>query len=319
MAVTSWTSEGMDWMTTVGKPLFPYAEALRLAAVERCTVSGEGVPAVLQAALDADSPPTYAWGSAYDTLMTNLIGWFANHTIGGGDFTGRSMGPPYWTEAALLLDIGDPARLSVVEAGPFSAAWAKPQYALLNRLRWTVVFEEHGGTGLNHYLDLWRTARGWKNASDPVWATAVAAFAGLGWTAGLAPVDHGMSHYASFNSAGAFYEIQREKSTFTYPGSGHHVTLNRNYDGYLRYRLNSAYTGTHTRVFDNGDIVIGEDEIYRHATGGPVVDHSWATTISDVATNSCAQPGVDVQRGWAVDYAATVLKWDVAGGYGFYV
>jgi len=147
MAVDSFTAEGMDWTVDhTGDPaLWTYAEALRLAIIERANVVGESVPASLNAVIGPGSPlnlaghPTAGSISYFDTLMDTLILLFVNHTDHAGDWSGQSAQAPapLWTASALLSAIGAGSRLYQKRSYPISWAWMKQQYDLLNMLRWT--------------------------------------------------------------------------------------------------------------------------------------------------------------------------------------
>ena len=198
-APTAW-DDGMDWTIdrTGYPPEWAYAEALRLAIIERATVAVVSVPASLQAVIGPGSPlkigsGQYWWKSSgnwyvagwanttFDALMTTLIPYFVNHTDHDGDWSGQSAQAPapMWTEAALLTAIGAASRLKQEAAytgGAFNLpilwAWMKQQYDLLNLLRWTkktgaieggergeAIFQSGGYYGGGYYTDSWPDAK----------------------------------------------------------------------------------------------------------------------------------------------------------------
>lgn len=144
MAVTSWTSEGMDWTALSGRPRWAFLEAIRLAVVERCQATGTTIPAVLA---DPLAIGTYAWADAVRATVSTLIPKFANHIDHDGDWEGGTTAPPVWSGSGILSAIGAGERMVANPQFGADPAWCRQQYDMLNMLRWVRTVYQSGSPG----------------------------------------------------------------------------------------------------------------------------------------------------------------------------
>jgi len=141
MAITSWTSEGMDWTSADTLRLQPLAnvlEAIRLAIRERQLAAGLTPSGYFVETYDLHLLPAKTFADAVQSAMTDLITRYVNHTDNGGDWNGVAFSAlaPAWTAAALIEAIEAESRLTPDRLSPVDA-WAFQQYQMLNMLRWT--------------------------------------------------------------------------------------------------------------------------------------------------------------------------------------
>jgi len=203
MSIENWTSEGMDWAVdrVDHPPQWQYAEALRLAIIERANAAGASIATSLLPVIGAGSllrigaaaGAVSNYRSDFDLLMSTLIPLYVNHTNLDGDWTGQSAQTPgpMWTEADILTAIGAGSRLwqkgspptpwhTEEPHKPISWEWMKQQYDLLNMLRWTkksptyvsVEYRNQNFTSCGYYsepcqkTDDWATAKYWAFLAD---------------------------------------------------------------------------------------------------------------------------------------------------------
>jgi hypothetical protein len=140
MAITSWTSENMDWSSADKLKLgglYGRCEAIRLAIRERRLAAGLTPSGffVENYELRLKSPKTFR--DAVRSAVTALIPLFVNHLDHNGDWNGLeySAFAPAWTEAALLTAISATERLELSQLETLSA-WLYQQYQILNMLKW---------------------------------------------------------------------------------------------------------------------------------------------------------------------------------------
>jgi hypothetical protein len=148
----------LSWDSRAGKLLYPAYEMLRLALLERAHAVSISrvlaaslkapVPAILQNPVDYNVPQG-GWFAAFQQLVTRIIPLYFNHTHAGGAWDGLTTFAPNWTEATILADIGDAARIPAPTI-PL-AAWSKQQYEILNRLRWYRLPRAEEFTGMGDY------------------------------------------------------------------------------------------------------------------------------------------------------------------------
>lgn len=137
MAIVDWTSEGMNWTSLSGKNFYPYLEALRLALLERADGAGLTIPTILNSPVLIGGETTYAWGDAYNDLMSDTITKYVDKDDNSGNWHETVNGPPSWSEATLLTAIGDTVRYPIYFFGSeLTSKWALQQYNFLNKLLW---------------------------------------------------------------------------------------------------------------------------------------------------------------------------------------
>ena len=127
----SWTYSTIN---PVGRQMQRVMEELRLALVERCSISATTVPVGWTTSIDGRQV-TATMLSTWHTAISTLIPKFANHTYNSGDFDG-ALDVIVWSEASILSSIGDASRLSISSGNQITAAWLGQQYNILDRLRW---------------------------------------------------------------------------------------------------------------------------------------------------------------------------------------
>jgi len=202
----------MSWPIAAGYPLYPYADALRLAAAERETATGNAttnIPKTAGVVCDFDQ----------GRLMDIICGMFflgeARSPWVDPSLSTDPAAPVFFTDASMLAAIGATSFIEVNSRHQVMlAAWANQKYAMLNQSRWQVV-------------DITRVSLEFKQASvtGGTWADALAAFAVAPWTGSMNPDPSPYSlmagHAASADTG--LYGISRWRSSWTYSyrsGSG---------------------------------------------------------------------------------------------------
>jgi len=199
MAITTWTSEDMDWTTTlVGKPLLPYAEALRLALLERWNIIHAHAayaatvlpwPSILSTPVTAEYHVPHEWPEEFDDCLRNLFSFYVDDTYLTNIYYGvNGTSAPFiykWTVGNINV-----ACSTAIASGhtyfnggiPILASWAAERYILLNRLRYTQVHKV-GGTAAG--ADWVNTYTGTKQSTGGSLSEANDAFlANTTWTTG---------------------------------------------------------------------------------------------------------------------------------------
>ena len=351
MAVTSWTSESMDWTVdhTAEPPRWPYLEALRLAAIERAQLVGLDIPASLTSPIVSGStsmlggwlpilPSDEGWYySDFETLMNELFAAFVNHTDHSGNWSGQATVAPYWTEADLLTAIGASARLyqrprsawpTSTKTLPYPLTWAyvKQQYNLLNKLRWTKA----------GFANISSSERQVYAAN---WAAAVAAFNASAWIS--AGTSYVVGHRAYFYSRFGVQEVEiwRGRSTVRFnkalpSGSTLSTTKRHSWDLYQDFSLENRWGAFGSTFYGNSDYPACDTaNIYQRTITG-TVPSSWPQditmgdfgdcTVDDPSTKSAPYPSnIYRQTGWedmtflGNPQPVYVAKWDVTGGLCF--
>jgi hypothetical protein len=341
----------MDWTTLQGKPPLPYVEALRLALVERLNkvtfptiynplIARLADPIVSEAAM------TPGFAHAFQSMMSALFGVFVDYRT-AASWNGLSgtvsasgtfgFGPPatfapMWTEANLLSDIGDaerylvwsntggltPPTASLPALYPFTAAWAKQQYELLNRLRWT-RHVPGASTTISGAQVVWDGGRrvGDENTNAHGYdQTATFDAADAEYLASIATV----SELTGFPTKQLGYVIGASVFSRAYRDAsvvGPKVTvasdIERAVDYYLAAIPASGFGNVSEGVHDFDDFGLGltEGEIFLHdqvaATAGSLLGSNigsyalaaWPTVTDPAATN---------MRGYAL-WSSAIVKW----------
>ena len=192
MAVTSWTSEGMDWDNLQLKPFkpYPFLEALRLALIERLAVASDafglggitgteyflnvfGSEDLLTEITEDDNTHLSIWPAdwfkQFDTVIRALVGndgsqysnWL-KYADSGGDWDGYGTYP--YTKKF------PPTYSGNVDYPSIKRYWYKPQlsplisikyyYDIINNMRW-FLFRSWGG--------VYRPLMKWDYDSDDYW------------------------------------------------------------------------------------------------------------------------------------------------------
>lgn len=176
----------MDWSGDMVGTLVAakYVEALRLAMEERRTGLNEYMP--LQDSILAGDFPILGWNTApflgyFQFEMDNLIPRYVNHHD-EADWADSADGPVRWTSDSLMAHLGQtrirpgPAGSGDWTARPFSAAWLKQQYDMLNELVWAwrgTTPQPWGGNVLDNPPTLGEMITPhFAYGNDPSWATA---------------------------------------------------------------------------------------------------------------------------------------------------
>lgn len=161
MSITSWTSNGMNWSAPTGILATNALEAIRLALLERARVIG--TPDVAEPAYNwirDGFTPSEIWDIArsVDPIIDGWLAvgvsqklWLVPGSV-PADLNGETLdnwnvttsGSLRWSEATILADIGDPARVRLADKGLVTAEWAKQVYEILNRLYITQHHYERG-------------------------------------------------------------------------------------------------------------------------------------------------------------------------------
>ncbi|OGV50912.1 MAG: hypothetical protein A2X49_05735 [Lentisphaerae bacterium GWF2_52_8] len=159
MAITSWTSEDMDWTDVHGAPYYPFLEAARLATVERLDIcagiSGNWPisPSELLVEIAHGKPP---WRGVYDIhnyvsfcahSTSPYVGRYLNHTVSWAS------GFVNWNSTTMKAALG----VSDFEAvpsrnAPPAAVWLKQQYQMLNLCRNIELIGFNYGTVFLHAI-----------------------------------------------------------------------------------------------------------------------------------------------------------------------
>ena len=88
---------------------------------------------------DADDP----WDRSRGVSPHNDAYFACNHTHSSGNWhlysDDETLVGRRWDWDDMLADIGDPARILVIDTGKISAAWLKQVYEILNRIKWFVA------------------------------------------------------------------------------------------------------------------------------------------------------------------------------------
>jgi hypothetical protein len=180
MAITEWTSEGMNWSDLEHKPVSNYIEAIRLAMLERIYVTGTHHLTFTTAINLVDPwisgrPLTSTMAEAVDDIIDYWLG--VSPSFSNGIFaipsatpadldgeklsewmsTGSNKNTLTWGESSILADIGDAQRYRVEDDQYFRKEWAKQVYEILNRLyiipnRWDRGVDNSFTTGISYTL-----------------------------------------------------------------------------------------------------------------------------------------------------------------------
>ncbi len=327
MAVTDWTSEGMDWSTLDDKRLYPYMEAIRQAVVERQDAVGQFVIADYKTPLVSGMMTDYRevrqTGFRTQDYMDSLISGatgarrYCNQYDEGGDWDNVDHEPPPWTEADMLTQIGAGSRIRIVEGAPFTAAWARQQYLMLNELIWTRYTQTTSGSPSSRFYE-----------DEDTWANVVAGFNATSWSA--APSNINIAGHVAWRGSGTpdYYKIIRYRQAVRNANS-FPTSMNKTSVSYMQM-TKSGWSQTDRPLDDYFNADYGTTEDYWAEVGSnltPNGDASESTMVGDFGDSTVSQPtnvfdwdgydtGRDVSGGpWGPGFGYIVAKWDVTGGF----
>lgn len=305
----------MDWASLSGKLYYPYAEALRLALVERCTAVGYTVPTILQSALDATSGfllPN-AWLTAFHTALWDLLIYYWRAGTTGG-----------WSEAAMLTQIGAASNITPGVGRIILASMLEQWYAVLNVL--TTSFIAFSAEDADYHE--------WRGASSGVsYADAVSQFNSASWLSTPASLFTYLNDFANYNhysgvsvfaraSGPSTWELLRTRAAYTFaiPTTAYSHT----------WRLFHEVRSLNTPLADYLQYDDGIDSVAKtSSTASVLVEHAKNDTPSnssshqllcgDISTVNLdeSDAGVGETVGWRGTTTLLAINWNVTGGFAF--
>lgn len=348
----------LDWTSRKNKLLYPGHEMLRKAIVERCNadkdrVDSVGVPGILEIARAPGRIYTGDYLTTFHDTISALIPRFVNHENNNGSWHGSSRYSiaPEWTEASILLAIGDDARVPIDNV--FSAEWSLQQYKILNMLRWiqvetpTTILNDDSPSTPPHEGQKWffdgQTKTG--DASTGIgetWADCVADYLAAPWSStGQPPMNYTRNQAWSKKDntlSSDSYIITRSRAKvklmdFT---SSHLLTysMGTSIDWYAYMRDPATPNPAFTMIFDDEGLGFSKASHWLYETGTEYI------TGEDLASGyptdrespyveppnpPALPPAHTVAVTWSpptvpsinTDYIHAVVKFDVPGGFQF--
>jgi len=297
------------WASLPARPLVPYAEALRLAIIERAGPVGEAVPAILSPTLAAGSLPTFAWATAFDTLLTTLIPLYANKDfVVGGDFTGSAT-IPLWSESEILDFILAEERILAAKGSPILATWAQQAFEILNLLIWTTdaatTFEpRERESGVIPFNADWPTT----------WADVTTAYLADDWLTVSLDIAGAAGTKVGAAVSGQAVRVRSKARVTPYTG------INSSIDWYL---FIAAVPGGTVFEFDDEGEGMTFNTFWRYqADDGPAAGTPRTSALPSANEGMTPEPsnpgpGDIIDKGWWATSQRAVIKWDVAGGFAF--
>ena len=165
----------MSWNTNwessqgCGKLLKPALNELRLALNERKAASLQSDTPYEPPELLSNEILTTDWMSVFQSHISAIIPLYVNHTDNEASWNGSISPPRLWTEADLILALGDTERLPVPTDIANSAKWIYQQFRIINMLRW-------------FWRDYFEVKEAYKKSGDgATWIDAVNAYNANAW------------------------------------------------------------------------------------------------------------------------------------------